>query len=248
MAPPLNPSGLERVGSAFARISVAAISFVLPLAGGFAIAWSFASSVHNRNFPWITGRALGIAGYLSLTALVAVGLWMRHPWRFKVGFGHPETRLRAHATLGIATLALVIGHLVFLATDRYAGVGWVGAIVPGLSRYRPVAVGLGVGAFELLVLIASTAHFAGRRWTNHWLGIHRLATITFAISWFHGVLAGTDTAALRIVYVVSGAIIVLLVVSRTFVSIDRTSRSRLDSEDIDHEERDDRDHLVGASK
>ena len=212
----MTPAVSERAASVVSRVLAASFAFVLPLGAGFAVAWAFATTVHNKNFPWITGRALGIAGYLALSALVALGLWMRHPWRFRLGMFHPETRLRAHATLGVASVLLILGHLVFLASDHYAGVGWIGAIVPGLSHYRRAAVGLGVGAFELLLVIAATARFAGRRGTKHWLAIHRLASVTFALTWFHGVLAGTDTAALRVVYVVSGSLIALLFGTRAF--------------------------------
>jgi sulfoxide reductase heme-binding subunit YedZ len=216
MATQLTAPATERAASLASRALTASLAFVLPLSAGFAVVWAFATTIHNKNFPWITGRALGIAGYLALSALVALGLWMRHPWRFRVGMLHPETRLRAHATLGVATIVLILGHLVFLASDHYAGVGWVGAIVPGLSHYRRAAVGLGVGAFELLLVIAATARFAGRRGTKHWLAIHRLASVTFALTWFHGVLAGTDTSALRLLYVVSGSLIALLFGTRVF--------------------------------
>lgn len=216
MATLTEPTGSERAASAVSSVLTASLAFVLPLGAGFAVASAFVSSIHNKNFPWVTGRALGIAGYLALSALVALGLWMRHPWRFRLEMFHPETRLRAHATLGVATIVLILGHLVCLASDHYAGVGWVGAILPGLSHYRRAAVGLGVGAFELLLVIAATARFAGRRGTKHWLTIHRLASATFALTWFHGVLAGTDTSALRLVYVVSGTLIASLIGTRVF--------------------------------
>ena len=155
--------------------------------------------------PWSektlgTGRALGIAGYLSLSALVALGLWVRHPWRLRARIGHSETLLRAHATLGMATLVVILGHLAFLATDRYAGVGWLGAIVPGRSHYRPAAIGLGAASFELLVAIFVTARFAGWGGTRHWMSVHRLGLATFVLAWFHGVLSGADAVVVRLVY------------------------------------------------
>lgn len=217
MATSLTNRSQSRLADFASHFWTSALAFVLPLGGGFIFASAFSSTLQNKNFPWITGRALGVAGYLALSALVALGLWLRHPWRFRWSFGHAETRLRVHATLGVATVALIVGHLVFLATDRYAGVGWIGAIIPGLSHYRRAAVGLGVGAFELLLVIAATARFAGRRGTAHWRSIHRLATLTFVLTWFHGVFAGTDTAALRLMYVVTGSLIAFLVASRAVV-------------------------------
>jgi len=214
VATQVTPNRTGRIASFGSRVYVSVLAVVLPLAAGYFVTWAFVSTIHSRNFPWITGRALGIAGYLALTALVALGVWMRHPWRYRVGGIHPESQLRSHATLGVATIVLVVGHLVFLAADRYAGVGWIGAIVPGLSQYRRAAVALGVGAFELLVLIAATARFAGRRGTRHWLAVHRLASVTFMMTWFHGVLAGTDTAALRVMYLATGSFVAFLVCSR----------------------------------
>ncbi len=190
----------------------------LPTIAGFVFARLFAPTVHSRYFPWLTGRALGIAGYVSLSTLVFVGVWMRHPWRLRRPLVHSETRLRVHASLATATIALVVGHVVALASDRYAGVGWIGAIVPGESRYRTLAVSLGVIAMLLMTLLFASARAAGRFGARHWLTYHHFAVVTFILVWFHGVLAGTDTAALRWLYVTSGATILALTVSRYMVA------------------------------
>jgi DMSO/TMAO reductase YedYZ heme-binding membrane subunit len=187
---------------------------VLPLAAGFGFARLFAPTLHSRYFPWLTGRALGIAAYLALTALVVLGVWIRHPWRLRRPVVHSETRLRVHATLATATIALVAGHLVSLASDKYAGVGWIGAFVPFRAVYRPTAVALGVIAMLFMVLLFVTARSAGRVGSRHWLAYHRLAGVNFALVWFHGVMAGTDTVALRLLYVGTGGIVVFLTMTR----------------------------------
>lgn len=188
--------------------------FLLPLGAGYVIARGLRATVAGRDFPWVTGRALGIAGYIALSALVASGVWMRHPWRHRLRRGHAETLLRVHSSLGVGTVLLVAGHIVALATDSYARVGWAGAFVPGMSQYRTTAVALGAVAFELLVAVGVTARLAGRRGTTHWLAVHRLATATFALAWFHGVLTGSDTPGLRPLYVLTGGFVVVLVVTR----------------------------------
>jgi len=206
----------ERVAAGAHATTIAVLAFVLPLCAGVTTALAVGSTIHSRNFPWISARALGIAAYLSLTALVALGLWMRHPWRFKLRLGHAESRLRTHAILAVSTVGLVVAHLVFLATDHYAGVGWAGALVPGMSHYRTLGVGLGVSALYLMGAISLTARFAGRRGTRHWLGVHRLAIVTFAVTWFHGVISGIDVVVLRPLYVTTGAFIAMLCVTRLF--------------------------------
>jgi hypothetical protein len=44
--------------------------------------------------------------------------------------------------------------------------------------------------------------------------VHRVAVVTLALVWTHGVLTGSDTAALLAVYLVTGALVVGLAVLR----------------------------------
>ena len=204
----------ERTRGALAWVLTGLAAIALPLGAGFGFARLFAPTLHSRYFPWLTGRALGIAAYFALTALVILGVWMRHPWRLRRPLVHSETRLRVHATLASATIALVAGHVVSLASDKYAGVGWIGAVVPFTATYRPTAVALGVIAMLFMVLLFSTARSAGRLGARHWLAYHRLAVANFVLVWFHGVMAGTDTSALRLVYVITGGAVVFLTMTR----------------------------------
>lgn len=213
----------ERARAIVAWTLTGLAAVVLPLAAGFGFARLFAPTLHSRYFPWLTGRALGIAAYLALTALVVLGVWIRHPWRLRRPLVHSETRLRVHATLATASLVLVAGHLVSLASDKYAGVGWIGAFVPFRAVYRPTAVSLGVIAMLFMVLLFVTARSAGRVGARHWLAYHRLAGVNFVLVWFHGVMAGTDTAALRWLYVGTGGFVVFLTLTR-YVMGRRTHR------------------------
>lgn len=173
------------------------------------------SVLGDRMLPWILGRGLGVAAYLSLTALAALGLWFRHPWRRGTRSVVPAAALlRAHAALAAATAMLVAGHVTALALDAYAHVGWSGALVPGLSHYRPAAVALGTVALYLGLLIGASAALAGRMVGRRWLAVHRLASVTFVLMWLHGVEAGSDVTTLRWLYVSSGVLIAVLAVSR----------------------------------
>lgn len=203
-----------RAGAALSLGATSLAVAALSVGAGALAAHSVSPTIHSRYFPWITGRALGVASYLSLTALVLVGSWMRHPWRFMRPVLHGETRLRAHAALGVSTVVLVAGHLCSLAADRYAGVGWWGALVPGMSHYRTLPVALGVVAFFAIVAIGATAGLAGARAARHWLALHRLAAATFGAVWLHGVLAGTDARTMRPLYALTGLAVVAVVATR----------------------------------
>jgi hypothetical protein len=198
---------------------------------GYLVTYVAVPIAHNRYFPWIVGRTLGLAAYAAMTALVALGIWVRHPWRHRWPLLHAEARLRLHAALGLATCILVGGHIASLACDRYAGVPWPGTLVPGAASYRPVAVTLGVLGCYFLLAVTATAAMAGRgRLGRHWLLVHRLAVPTLALVWLHGVLAGSDTPRLRLVYAVSGGLTALLVLSRVLARPSHAGRGLNDAE------------------
>ncbi|MGZ4625420.1 MAG: hypothetical protein ACXV3S_03845, partial [Kineosporiaceae bacterium] len=164
------------------------------------------------------GRAAGLTSYLLLVLLVAVGLVLAHPRRALVRRPSPLTRLRLHAGLAAFTLVFTVLHVVVLATDRYAGVGLAGSIVPMASSYRPLPVTLGVlGAWSGLVS-GITAALAGRLGGRLWWPVHRVAAAALALVWFHAVLTGSDTAALEGLYIGTGAIVVLLAIWRETAS------------------------------
>jgi len=168
----------------------------------------------HRMAPWMIARATGISAYLLLVLLVVLGLLLSHPSRTRVARPSPATRIRLHIVLAALTLALTIAHIVVLATDRFAGVGWRGASLPMQSAYRPVAVTLGVlGAWAGLV-VGSTALLAGHLPQRLWWRVHKVAIVALLLVWLHGVLAGGDTAMLRWLYLSTGGLIAVVALSR----------------------------------
>lgn len=169
----------------------------------------------NRNAPWIIGRAAGISAYLLLVLLVATGLVLSHPGRSKLRRPGPATRIRLHVSLAVFTLALTVLHVVVLATDSYAHVGWSGALLPLGSSYRPVAVTLGVVGAYAGLLAGVTAALSGRRVIARvWWPVHKVASGSLVLVWAHGVAAGIDTPSLTVLYAATGAALLALAVWR----------------------------------
>ena len=163
--------------------------------------------IHDRMLPWILTRCFGIGAYLSLSALVAVGIWFRHPWRTVRRTPGPEAVLRAHVALAAATVVLLVGHIVAVCLDSFAGVGWTGAFVPWSSAYRPAAVGVGTVAMYGIVLVVGTATLAGSIARRVWLPVHSLSAVIFGFCVAHGLLAGSDSHELWWMYAASGALV-----------------------------------------
>jgi hypothetical protein len=194
----------------------AGIAFALSLASGYLVMRIALPVVHNRYFPWIVGRACGLAAYLALVVLVVFGMWLRHPWRHRFRWPHAEQQFRLHAAMGVAVVALVGAHIVALVLDSYAGVSWLAVVVPWKATYRPTAVSIGVFALYGLVAISATARIGGRAIGRQWRRVHWIAVPTLALVWFHGIYAGADAPRLRMFYAVTGLLVVAVAATRAF--------------------------------
>lgn len=209
-APPSTKTGRGVTRGVLSTAGVLAVS----IAVGYGVAEHSTGLLHNRMLPWILSRALGLGAYVALTALVAVGIWYRHPWRVLRRTPGPHSLLRAHATLAAATIALLAGHVVAVGLDHFAGVGWSGVFVPWHAHYRPTAVALGSLAMYGIVLVAVTAALAGSIARRVWLPVHGLSALLFGLCLAHGLLAGSDSRVLWVLYAATGSAVAALQITR----------------------------------
>lgn len=184
------------------------------VSGGLA-GWLVLDALRGRSgVSWVLGRASGLSSYVLLLALVTTGLLLSHPWSRHLRRPTAATRLGLHVTLATFTLVFTVLHVVVLATDPWAQVGWRGAVLPMASTYRPVPVTLGVVALWAGLVTGITARLAGSIAARVWWPVHKVAALVLVLVWAHSVLAGTDTPLLRGFYVATGVAVVSLAVTR----------------------------------
>jgi predicted ferric reductase len=156
------------------------------------------SSYQAEMRVWMAARATGIVALVLLASLVVLGILLSHPEQSR--WKQAKRIFPWHESLWVFVVAFLAVHVVSLVVDRYAGVGVLGALVPGTSEYRSVPVALGVVAMYALLITVLTARFTSILPSGLWLRLHRLSAVVLGFAWSHGVLAGTDTAALRPLY------------------------------------------------
>lgn len=161
-----------------------------------------AASAHQAQLRvWLASRAAGIVTLVLLTVQIVLGLLMSHPTNHST-WKQSARWFSWHENLWLFVLAFVAAHVVAIIADPFAGVGFGGALVPGLSSFRSPAVALGTLALYALLVTGVTARWTRLLPAGAWLSIHRLAIVVFALGWAHGLLAGTDSVALVALYVV----------------------------------------------
>ncbi len=176
-----------------------------------------ASSAYQAQMRlWLAARASGIVCYLLLTAQIAFGLILSHPTN-KATWKLSKRLFPWHENVWVFVLAFLAVHVVSLVLDPYAGVGVGGAFIPGLSSYRSSPVALGTLAMYALILTGLTARYTRLLPPGFWLKLHRLGIAVFVLAWLHGILAGTDTPALRVMYLGTGLAVLMAVAYRYWV-------------------------------
>jgi hypothetical protein len=215
--PPMSAS--SRSGSSPGwRLATGAALAVGALASIVTTVWMVAGIAEqlrgSSSAPWILARASGFTSYVLMMALVLMGLLLSHPAGVRIRRLSRLARMRIHVALAVFTLVFTVLHVVVLATDEFAGVGWRGALLPMASQYRPVPVTLGVIAVWSGLVTGVTASLAGRLVARIWWPIHKVAAVAFVLVWAHGVLAGSDTPVLMWFYLTTGLLVVLVGASR----------------------------------
>ena len=155
---------------------------------------------------WILARASGLTAYLLLTASVLAGLVLKtRPFRSLKPAQVADTH-RFLSILGLGALAL---HGTTLVLDKAVTIPIIALLVPGASPYRPLAVGVGVLAAELMVVVYASFSQRKRIGVKNWRRLHYATYAVFGLATVHGLFAGTDTSrpwALGIYFGAVGAV------------------------------------------
>ena len=151
--------------------------------------------MHLTSSPidWYAARAAGITAYLLLSGVVLVGLTMatKKPLARWPRFALEDV----HRFGGLLVGAFVAIHVVTIAIDSWLPFTLGSLVVPFVSRYRPLWVGLGVVGAELLLALAVTNHYRRRLPYRFWRRVHYLNFAVWSAATLHGLASGTDRSA-----------------------------------------------------
>ena len=139
---------------------------------------------------WFATRGFGVVALLLLTAVVVLGAagatrWRSRRWpRFVVA--------GLHRNLTLLALVFIVLHVVTTVVDGYAPISLLNAVLPFTSPYRPIWLGLGAVAFDLLLALTATSLLRARIGYRRWRALHWLAYASWPVALVHGLGTGTD--------------------------------------------------------
>lgn len=151
--------------------------------------------MHLTSSPidWYAARAAGMTAYLLLSCVVLLGLTMAAKKTFP---GWPRFTVEdVHRFGGLLVGTFIAIHVVTVAIDAWLPFSIQSLVIPFVSRYRPLWVGLGIAAAELLVAVAVTNHYRRSLPYSFWRRVHYLNFAVWTASTLHGLGSGTDRSA-----------------------------------------------------
>ena len=97
-----------------------------------------------------------------------------------------------HRNVSLLALAFLMVHILTAVMDSYAPIRLIDAVIPFTSAYRPVWLGLGAIAFDLLLAVAITSLSGAGSATAAWRATHWLAYASWPVALVHGLGTGSD--------------------------------------------------------
>ncbi|HWF81864.1 MAG TPA: ferric reductase-like transmembrane domain-containing protein [Streptosporangiaceae bacterium] len=139
---------------------------------------------------WYASRATGIVCLVLLTTVVLLGLVVSRQRRLP---GLPAFGVvHLHRYLSLLAVGFVALHVLTAVADSYVSISLAAAIIPFVSVYKPLWLGLGAVSLDLMAALILTSLVRARIGRKSWRVVHWLAYAAWPIAVLHSIGSGPD--------------------------------------------------------
>jgi Ferric reductase like transmembrane component len=140
---------------------------------------------------WYITRATGVVALVLLTAGMALGLLTAV--RFEGRHWPRFITIGLHRNMSLLALAFTAAHVLTTILDNFVPIDLQDAFVPFISPYRPLWLGFGAIALDLLIALTVTSLLRARLGLRTWRLVHWTAYLCWPFAVLHGLGTGSDT-------------------------------------------------------
>ncbi|MDX6222321.1 MAG: methionine sulfoxide reductase heme-binding subunit [Frankiales bacterium] len=140
---------------------------------------------------WFLTRAAGLVSLVLLTLTMALGVCSTSR---SIGSRHWPRFLNQglHRNVSLIGLALLVVHIGTAVADDYVSVRLRDVVLPVGGLYRPVWLGAGAAALDVMLLVSVTSIARFRLGHRSWRTIHWAAYAAWTLAVVHGLGTGSD--------------------------------------------------------
>jgi methionine sulfoxide reductase heme-binding subunit len=143
---------------------------------------------------WALGRGTGVVALVLFTISLVLGILARSGRRVP-GLGRFGTS-DLHRTAALTGTGLVATHVTSLLFDPYAQLKVVDVVFPFLAAYRPLWLGLGTLALDLIGVVTVVSLLRHRIGPTVFKGVHWATYLLWPTALLHALGSGTDAGTL----------------------------------------------------
>jgi predicted ferric reductase len=183
------------------------------------LTWAF--STNSVQTMWYITRSAGLAAYLLMWLSVTWGLAVSS--KILDNLLHRSFTYDFHQFLSLLALGFTGLHVVVLMFDKYLPYSVAQILVPFISPYRPVWVGIGVIGLYLSLLVTVTFYLRGRIGMKAFRVIHVASLLGYLGVLVHSIFSGTDSSLTSVLLLYAGTFLttVFLMVYWVFLSMQK---------------------------
>ncbi len=172
------------------------------------LSWLFANNTIHTT--WYITRAAGWIAYFLLWFSMVWGLVI--PTKLFEKVLSPTFAVDFHEYLSLLSIGFVILHVTVLLFDQYLPFTLSQVLVPFMSTYRPLWIGLGVIGAYLAGLVTVTFYLRKKIGQKNFKAIHTLSMFGYLGVVLHAFFAGTDSSMLiaQLIYFGTFMVVVFL--------------------------------------
>jgi sulfoxide reductase heme-binding subunit YedZ len=176
---------------------------------------------------WYLARGTGVVCLAMLTVSVVLGVGSRSG---RPVFGLPRFAVAlVHRNASLIAVGLVLIHMTSLFFDPYAQLKLLDLVIPFGAVYRPLWLGLGTLAADILFVVVLTSLWRARIGVRAWRAIHWASYALWPSAWLHGLYTGSDSGSLwlRLIVIFCALAVAAAVVWRFLPGFAEGSRARV---------------------
>jgi DMSO/TMAO reductase YedYZ heme-binding membrane subunit len=176
------------------------------------------SSLLGSNADWYLMRGSGFVALILLTATSCLGI--ANVARLARGAWTRTVAALVHRNVSLLAVVFLAVHVVTAISDKYVNVPALAILVPGVSGYDALWLGLGALSVDLLIAVTVTSLLRARLRQRTWQVIHWLAYLCWPSALIHAICAGSgagrDTGAAwsTAIYVICAGAFAVAVIAR----------------------------------
>jgi sulfoxide reductase heme-binding subunit YedZ len=196
----------------FSALILGAVGFFvfrnLPVGNATSTFFTWLFATNSTHTTWYITRAAGWVAYFLLWFSMLWGLAI--PTKFFERLLSPTFAVDFHEYISLLSIGFVILHVSVLMVDQYLPFSLAQILIPFISPYRPVWVGLGVIGAYLSLLVTITFYLRKKIGQKRFKSIHTLSMFGYLGVVLHAFFAGSDSSLRGVQFIYIGTFMVIV--------------------------------------